>query len=70
MKMVNEIILVRAVKSIWEQEQNKVMGSIMYAKEKGRCKTEAELVEASFVLGASAALKMSTAAAEILSDEE
>ena len=70
MKMINEFILVQAAKSIWEDEQNKVMEAIMHAKEKDRCKTEAELVKASFVLGASIALKMSTAAAEIIKDEE
>lgn len=67
--MISEFILAQAAKSMWEHEQNKVMDAIMYAKEKDRCKTEAELVEASFVLGASAALEMSAAAAEIIKDK-
>lgn len=70
MKMIKEFILAQAANSIWEHEQNKVMDAIMHAKEKDRCKTEAELVECSFVLGVSAALGMSTAAAESISDEE
>ena len=42
----------------------------MYAKEKGYCKTEADLVEVSYVLGVSAGLGMSAAAAESIRDEE
>ena len=51
MKMIKEFILAQAANSIWEHEQNKVMDAIMHAKEKGYCKTEAELVEVSYVMG-------------------
>lgn len=70
MKKINEFILAQAAKSMWEHEQNKVMEAIMYAKEKDRCKTEAELVEVSYVLGAAAALGMSATAAGIINVEE
>ena len=70
MKKINEFILAHAAKSMWEHEQNKVMEAIMYAKEKDRCKTEAELVEVSYVLGAAAALGMSATTEEAIRDEE
>lgn len=70
MKKINEFIWAQAAKSMWEHEQNKVMEAIMYAKEKDRCKTETELVEVSYVLGAAAALGMSATAAEIINVEE
>lgn len=68
--MISEFILAHAAKSIWEREQNNAMKAIMHLKEKDQCKTEAELVEASFVFGAVSAMRMSASAEEILSDEE
>lgn len=68
--MISEFILAHAAKSIWEREQNNTMKAIMHLKEKDQCKTEAELVEASFVFGAVSAMRMSASAEEILSDEE
>lgn len=68
--MFSDFILAKAAKLMWEHEQNKVMEAIMYAKEKDRCKTEADLVEVSYVLGVAAGLGVSAAAAESIRDEE
>lgn len=70
MKMINEFILAHAASSIWEQEKNKVMKAIMYAKEKDQCNTEAELVEVAYVFGVAAALGMSATAAGIINVEK
>ena len=68
MKMVNEFILAYAAKSVWEYEQNDVLEAIMRAKEKGRCNTEAKLVETAFMFGAAAAMTLCEGAG--IDDEE